>query len=825
MATPEWRTDSGDAWANAIGLVRVPLFGLARSAAETGDHSLMLDGENGSFVLSLCQTEDESEFRKIQSWAWSSNVNFSFVVRPHTRVVSMLRWDRRDVIQRVSIPDENAARTAFHRAASAKQPTAQQAVRKLLTVFRSLRRSLVSIATPSEIVRVFNAFLIGARAVRENRLLLNEWRRCSSLNQMFDLLQTHHLVDGTVSFRDPPSFLIGEFADIFVEPDRATGCVLDPDLLLRHASGKFFQEAHIELERPVLTQGQLFGVPGGGPESSDPKPDARFTPPSLARLLAEQAIKARGLTSQDNIKGLTVLDPACGSGVFLLEAWRELRSSNFDAQITLLGYDRSPVAREMTSFCISNAVEQSNVVQRLDGRNSLSATAPWDNADIILMNPPFAAWNDLDESGRAEVKAALGIAFHDHADKSLAFVRTAVKSLKPGAVLGCVVPAPMLESHAAYKWRQEVEDDESLSLRLVGCFRGFNYFSGAVVEPAFIVIVRSPSTGPVQVVLADDGFEEVAIRQLRRDPNGDEPSVEGYSVFRVPQSEVRAASWKPRSRVAEEQIRLLAERELPQVKDLFNVHMGIRTGNNKAFIFTSTQLDAIGVPQAERAWFRQAAGNSTIRSGRILPGLFVFYPYTQDGQSAFSDDGSLSAAVPKFYDSVLLPLRTALRSDRLIERALQWWELSRPRLSWQAQTRPKIVSAYFGRRGSFAFDSEGKFVVTQGFGWIFKSPGTHPDISWAYIALLNSRYFQTVLARFCPTLRGGQFDLSMRFVGNAFIPDIANDDRIARDTIAELVEFGRHINTGEFPDLDRLDRAVCRAFGVSFEQWKDDEVA
>ena len=825
MYSPEWRTDSHAAWATAIGLVRVPLFSESRAQSEEGSHSVLLDGEQGSFVLSQADIDDQAQLEQIQSWAWSANTNFTFVVRPHTRQVCMLRWDKRGVVYRLQVESEADARNAFERALSVGRPKAQPAVKRVLSVFRSLRRALVARADSNDILRVFNAFLLGADAVREQRITAHDWRNCGSLRNMFGMLAANHIVDANavVSIDEPKSFLPGEFVDAFVERDPATGCIMDANVLLRHASGLLYQEAHIELERPISVQGRLFGIPEGTPERQPPKPDARFTPPSLARMLSQQAIGLY-MKLNESPAGITVLDPACGSGIFLREAFRELRAKEFTGNIHLKGYDTSPVAREMARFCISNTVDTDLVSTSIDDRNSIAERDAWGDPDVIMMNPPFAAWNDLDEVEREYVKASLGTAFQDHADKAIAFVRLAVQSLKPGAVLASVVPAPLLESRNAYKWRKEVDDDSTLRLHLVGCFRGFDYFKDAIVEPAFVVIGRLPmpediAKSTVQVVLADDGFEENAIRQLRRDPNGEEAQLEGFAVFQVPRTQLCAASWNPKSRIARHQITALSERALPTVADLFNIHMGIRTGNMKAFVFRTAQLDDLGIPDRERVWFRPAASNRTIRSGRILSGLHVFYPYTPEGKPAFNDDDALAAAVPRYFETVLKEMQGPL-DNRRCKRV--WWELSRARTSWQAVPKPKIVSAYFGNRGSFAYDVDGEFTVVQGFGWFMKS-ATASEIEWAYLAMLNSRYFQSVLAQFCPTVRGGQYDLSNRFVGKAFIPDLANDTRIAGSTTMQLIEYGRTIGTGRFPELDELDRAVCRAFGVSFDEWQEDE--
>lgn len=806
-----------------------PLFGPERADEVMGTHTVLLDGQRATFILSVGELATPEDISSLLSWSWSSNVAFSALVVPRTRFVTVHRWDSPDTSRRFTIDDERSALLIFERLASAPKPKVLSAVQRLLTVFRSLRRALLQTVEPADIIRIFNAFLDGADAVRRGDVSRSDWIGCESLSALLTLLASKHIIPAGAhgAVTAPPSFLVREFADVFLERDRATGCTLDANLLLRHASGELYQEAHIELEKPISVQGRLLGIPEGGREKGTARPDARFTAPPLARLLAEQAMKIRReLVDTGTQSGVTVFDPACGSGSFLVEASRELEALGVDRDVRLIGHDQSPIACEMARFCLKHAV-QSDAQVNIDPRDSLSEEA-WAEADIILMNPPFTSWNAMTEQERAMVESTLGSLYHDHADKSLAFVHKAVESLKPGAVLACVVPAPLLESRAAFRWRKRVSDDPTLSLRLVGCFRGFNYFRGAVVEPAFIVIARLPQAGvsdrpPVQVILANDGFESRAIRQLRRDPSGGEGESQDWSVFKADRSEFSPASWLVRSREASKRLAALNAQHLPTVMDLFHVRLGVRTGHDKAFVFKKEELARLGLPAVELSHFRPVAANATIRSGRILTNRYLFYPYTETGECVFSSEEELQRGVPNFYDRVLRGHEVALKQRQSL-RARHWWELVEPRSTWQRRLYPKIVSTYFGQRGSFAYDEKGEFVVTQGFGWIWRNTSAaSASLPWAYLAILNSRMFQGLLAHYCPTVRGGQYDLSVRFVRNVPLPDLTDSARVTADAMSDLSEYGRIIGTGEFPPLEALDRAVSRVYGLPLEDWIIDQ--
>ena len=187
-------------------------------------------------------------------------------------------------MRRLAVEDERSARSLFEKLASTARPKAPSAVHRLIAVFRSLRRALLASVGPDRIIRVFNAFLLGADAVRQKKVTREQWLGCGSLDELLGVLAASQVIPSGESsdlIEVPPSFRVQEFADVFLDPDPISGCSLDANLLLRHASGLLYQEAHLELEKPVQIQGRLFGIPSGRPEKGKPKADARFTAPPL----------------------------------------------------------------------------------------------------------------------------------------------------------------------------------------------------------------------------------------------------------------------------------------------------------------------------------------------------------------------------------------------------------------------------------------------------------------------------------------------------------------------------------------------------------------
>jgi len=804
------------AWASDVGLVRVPLFGAARRTQNVRrDCAVFLDGPSSSFAL--CSMDDDHRpygGDEPRSWSWSANLRHVLLLDRDELILR--RWDSWSRVERVSLPgSRNAAERLLAHLASAPQPHAPDVVVHMLRAFRRLRASLGS-HQALDAIRIFNAFLVGTELVRLGAVGQGEWLRARTVRDALKEIDSGDLEGtevGDVS-RDVLGSMIGPTLADFLQPDPGGDLHLEPDLLLRHAAGELYQEAHL-----VIGQDEDRALPGLGgsarPRGRPPR-DVRFTRTALARALVEQAfdsctppIAARTVVD--------VLDPACGSGVFLQEALRELEARAFRGTVTVRGFDTSPLSCAIARFCLTRAKRDAedkgmSVSLRIEKCDALGAD--WGAPDVVLMNPPFASWEDLHGQDREGVVEVLGPLRTGRADKAMAFVWRAVQALRPGAALGAVLPAAVLESKAGRKWREALLDQASL--RLVGRFRGYGFFRGSVVEPSFVVLRRPAAGGavtePVRFLVAREGSEDAALRGLRQPlPTGDGDVTPAWELYETPASGTRPASWLP---WPERQRRLVAElgaAGVTRVRHLFGVRQGARTGRRRVFLLTQHEYDRL--PESERHLFRPAAGSSTIIDGRIEQTEFVFYPY---GASEIATEDDLPLHVPTYYRDRLLPARAYLAARRGVD-PQKWWRLTRER-EWQRVPCPKLVSKAFGRQGSFAYDCEGAFAVVQGFAWFWRGRGRRTfhasRLPWAYLAILNSPVFESILSCFCPRVQGGQFELTKKFVDEAFLPDLSDDLRFPSDFVQELELLGRRIHAGDMSDFSDLNGPSLVAYGL-----------
>lgn len=112
-----------------------------------------------------------------------------------------------------------------------------------------------------------------------------------------------------------------------------------------------------------------------------------YTPRPLVRFIVNRVAPQLGDT---------ILDPACGTGGFLVETWERLkgearRPEQREAlQSSLVGFEKKPLPYLLcTMNLLLHGIEQPNVVERNPLRSNIRQVRDVDRVDVVITNPPF----------------------------------------------------------------------------------------------------------------------------------------------------------------------------------------------------------------------------------------------------------------------------------------------------------------------------------------------------------------------------------------------------------------------------------------------------
>ena len=769
--------DNLDTWRTQLGLMPVPLFG-----QQNEQRYVLLNGGKGNFCLDLAADADDDGAERDR--AWSSDVGH--YVKVDREAVRVWRWDQSspEAYKRGLVADNIVK---FQTYLEDRQPSkTSSVVGHFIAIYRQVRTMLGEHVTGSDALQAFLYLLASADQQGVNTVARIDWNKMPRAQELAESLtqgQRTCLHEDMVRVR--------------------SGDQLKPiiPLVLRHASGRLFQEAHylVELD-PQLS---FFGATEAKKVGHDALSGAFFTPSPLVRTVVEEALKARPFTDTD----ITVLDPACGSAEFLREALRQLQMRGHTRRVKLMGWDISPAALAMAQFALDWERAQSSldVEVVLEQRDALALDA-WDTgASLILMNPPFISWQGMSEAQKQRLTERLGPLASKRPDYASVFFYNAVSALPNEGVVGAVLPASVLDGESYVDLRAALSN--KVSPHLIARLGSHTVFADAVVDAGLYVGVRAQLDRPALAVWSNHKADSSAraLRRLRSVTPQTVLSCESdtgdFSVYPAVHLGRDGSSWAPRSLSA---YRLLqAVGDLPRTKLLFDVSQGTITGLNTVFLVSREYVDAL--PKSERKYFRPAVVNSSIVNGVLNDATYVFYPHGK-GLDIDSEE-TLVKKLKVFAADRLLPNKAALRKRSRIKPD-QWWVLSLPRQKLDA-VGPKILSTYFGGAGSFAWDPDGRYIPIQGYGWARKTD----DIAGceeAYLALLNHPLIDLLLSGVSNNVSGGQWNLSERYVNHLPLPQLRPDTGLTEI----LGGMGGAIAKGEALDRDLWDRTVYQAYGL-----------
>jgi len=783
-----------EGWRRALGLLPIPLL---RDPAAT-NRFVLLNGQGGNFCLDLSNNDDSPVVRS--SSAWSSNVGH--YISFNRQFVDVLKWNEPEKIERFSTSSITANLEKFHSYLEKSEPDQDKSiVRHCLRVFRSLRQILCDEQDGFKSLQIFLA-LIASVASKDTVENINAAEWGLDNNAITDARHVNSLDWETLVLQ-----LGGMGTPGGLKPDYR--------LLLRHASGVLFQEAHLQAQ--ISLQNWL---PGFGPtilplaSKESAFTGIYFTPQSIARTLAEEALRHRDVAKQT----LTIFDPTCGSGELLKEALRMLELQNFDGNVELIGWDISPGAIDMAKFSLtweSKSWTEGRLTLNLQVKNSLTEHWPIE-VDILLMNPPFKSWQAMEVDEQERVSQILINLMHNKPNLAAAFSRLAADAVAIGGVLGMVAPSSFFEGDSSKKLRHEIAS--TLKPKLIAKLGNQALFFNAIVDAGLYVgkkEVDVDGRGPI-MIWADHTKEAVssALRSLRKNQINDMLPIdeEKFSLYRDDASTALTGSWSPRKYSSWALFhKATTGSNTVSTARLFDIHQGARLGND---VFILGKDVVMNFPEHEQKFFRPAVVNSSIVNGKLSDDKYAFFPYSR-GLPAINTENLLIEHVPTYYRNYLLTARPALQARKTLERGGMWWDLLWPR-SWQFENKPKLVTKYFGKQGCFAYDKEGKYVVVVGNGWIYKDNSSKKkmvlewdeDTAYAYLAYLNSPLVEALISCMSSHVGGGQWDLSRKYLGQLPILDMS---LVKATTFRSLVDFGKAFASGSLEDLSLLNETCLNA--------------
>lgn len=545
----------------------------------------------------------------------------------------------------------------------------------------------------------------------------------------------------------------------------------------------------------------------------------------------------------DVLRDLTIVDPACGSGAFLVAAFDLLAREyhrvldklaalgepvDFDPMDEIVsrnlhGVDLSAESVEITRLSLwLKTARQHHRLQNLEATikvgDSLIEEAAfterpfaWRAAfpgvferggfDVVIGNPPYVRMELI-----KAIKPYLAehyVVADDRTDLYAYFFERGVRILRDGGRLGFISSSTFFRTGSGEKLRTFLGD--GIAVETVVDFGDLQLFEGVTTYPAIVALRKAAG------VEAGD----LAFLKMDRDLPDDLGAAFKAAARPMVRARLTSASW----RFEDEGLARLRDKIAAGRKTLGEVFAppmrGIVTGFNNAFVIDSETRDRlVAADQRSEELLKPFLRGENIRRWRVeSEGLFLIN--TPKGKVDIED-------YPAVRDW-LLPFKAELEK-RATRQA--WFELQQAQLAYQSKfATSKIIYGHFARERMFAFDREGFFSNDKSYF----VPGGTADL----LSLLNSSLTWLFLTGISPAVRGGWHELRVQYVEKLPIPVMAETARLrlvalggssislssdcfevesaVRHRILDLATSGHHKLSTKLHDWWTLDFAAFQA--------------
>lgn len=556
------------------------------------------------------------------------------------------------------------------------------------------------------------------------------------------------------------------------------------------------------LKRPLIEKSQKhFGVV--------------YTPQFIASFFARYL---RENTTPRKFREMTVLDPACGSGIFLRTVIEE-QCNLSDRAITknaiseifqnVTGVDIDGNALEATRLSLAllylvttdHLPNELNLIQEnvFDAEENNRLKKEY---DAILTNPPYIKLDNLSKAQRHSIVSYLGEEFSGRADAYLAFMRLCLEKVSVGGFCFFVIPQTFLRAKNATFIRQLIS--KQFDVRCLVDLSSVRVFEGVGAYSILLIAQkrRTPThVGRSATVGQITDYVGSALQAVLEEVDKREPY---YKVFSMEQSDFQPKEWIIRPPEIGEISRFLSR--FPTLSDYLSCYQGFVTGADTVFI-----RDADEISESERAIYLPYLPDREIGQYEVPSGSrkVVLYPYI--GQELL-DEAEVQSKFPdtwKYLEGHRETLSRRKRSD-----GTPWWRPYRPR-SPERMLRPKIVAPHLMLTPRFAVDREGKFATKHGPFMVTKVRAADELLLLDFFsAVLNSAVSGWYIRNHMPTFGRGYSRLEVATLRDLPVPNLEELQTHEIEALARLNKMAVEDRRARH----EIDRIVASMFGLESEE-------
>ncbi len=549
-----------------------------------------------------------------------------------------------------------------------------------------------------------------------------------------------------------------------------------------------------------------------------------YTPQFIAKFLAKFI---REQKTPNSFRRMKMVDPACGSGIFLrtiLELQCDPLQDGVNSEAinqafeNILGVDIDENAAQATrlSLALLYLTLMGKLPKKLNVLNEESIDYYQNHPelegsfDVVIVNPPFISSGTQSNEMRQIVSNFMGEGAKGWKDTYLAFIKLGLDMLNEGGFGLYVLPHSFLISGTARELRQRLANETWIRcLADLSAIRVFGELGSYIILLIFEKKRKDGEKRPLATIIK---CQDLVGHALQDYIDGRRTETNFYSIYDVGQREFERSEWVILPEV-ESKIKSKLN-ELKMLQDYAVVREGFITGADDVFI-----MDEKSVPDGERDIFIPFIPDRAMMRYKVPEDTEkrVFYPYVSGSKITLEE---LQDKYEKTWE-YLCSKRKRLEGRRPVKSGnLEWWLPIWPRLPENLLV-PKIISPHLVLLPKFSLDLEGKYAISRSPLIYPKEKDMEADLLQFLVAILNSPIAYWYITTHSHRYSRGYAMLEPKTLKQIPIPNPMKVSAKQMKELLDLVDRRIKVTASLYLDIEnQIEEIVSDIYGLSTSERK-----
>ena len=555
-----------------------------------------------------------------------------------------------------------------------------------------------------------------------------------------------------------------------------------------------------------------------------------YTPTYIVDYIVKNTLGELLKNKRANIEKIRILDPACGSGSFLIKAFDVLnefyskkKGDSAQTQLDLesgvpftqkakilqnniFGVDLDTRAVEIAQLnlllkiaekkqrlpllqqnikCGNSLVDDTNVAgdKAFKWGREFKQIMDEGGFDVVIGNPPYVRIQTLDKNQVDFFNSHYEAATRNYDIYGL-FVEKGLSLLKEGGVLGFILPSKFFSADYGEGLRKVVSVNKYLH-KIVD-FKDFQVFGGATTYTCLLFLKKA----------ANDTFEYATLKHENA-INTIDNSILNFSKLKQPLQNER---WTFTSNEKESILSKISRNELT-LKDITDrIFTGIQTSADKIYILKTIKEKEDSVilfseslnkeVEIERGLIKPFLLGSDVHKYKLpINKRFVIFPYSiVDGRPVLMQQEFIKTNFPMGWDYIFKNRKDLENREKGKMKHDKFYAYIYPKNLSRFECS-RIIMPHCALKPELSYDENNIYHTTNVYSIIFNENTKESEMY--YLGIFNSKLLAFFMKNKAPPLRGGYINFKPIYLSPFPIPrlDLSDEkNRKIHDKIASLVE-------------------------------------